>query len=145
MNKKIDESLNMEPIDDLEEVETEDGVTVYEETQPKPPAIRDTKKDELDKDLEFVRKNMYDLIEKGSLALNDLEDIANQTQQARAYEVFSGLMKSLMDANKDLVELSQKKNEEKEEEKQQVNNNHLYVGSTADLLRIMKKQEDTNE
>lgn len=92
-------------------------------------------------DYEYARKNLYDVIEKGHNALEDIIDIAKQSESARAFEVATNLIKTMVDANKDLLELAKKK---KELEKvndivdNKVTNNNLFVGSSADLLKMLK-------
>lgn len=105
----------------------------------RPEEIED---EEVDRDLVYVRKNMYDLIEKGHRAVENLEAIADQSQHPRAFEVLSTLIKTISDANKDLLDVHEKKKKliEKEVHKNTVNNN-LFVGSTSDLLKLMNKDE----
>ena len=95
---------------------------------------------EADRDYKYARDNFYSIIETGTRALEDLLDVASQSQHPRAYEVLATTMKTLIDANKDLVELSRKKKEtdpEKESNSKAVTNN-LFVGSTAELQQILK-------
>lgn len=98
---------------------------------------------EADRDYKYARDNFYHVIEKGTQALEDLLDVASQSQHPRAYEVLATTMKTLIDANKDLVELSRKKNEEQapKSEGAKVTNN-LFVGSTAELQQIMRTFND---
>ncbi len=89
-------------------------------------------------DYEFAKKNMKEIIEVGKQALNDLADLATQTQHPRAYEVLSNHIKILLDAQKGLVDL---KNPNQEINNTQINqtkiNNSIVVGSTADLQHII--------
>ena len=94
------------------------------------------------KDYEYTRGNLYSLIEKGQEAVNGILELAQETEQARAYEVAGQLIKSVADATDKLMEL-QKRLKEVEEEKQTKGpstvNNALFVGSTADLAKLLKK------
>jgi transcriptional accessory protein Tex/SPT6 len=75
-------------------------------------------------------------------------EVARQSQHPRAYEVVSTIMKTLMDANKDLIEVSQKKNvkEDKSESPDSgVVNNNLFVGSTAELQKMLKDMRDGSD
>ena len=94
-------------------------------------------------DYDYARKNLYDVIEKGSDALEYIMDIAKQSESPRAFEVVTNLIKTMVDANKDLLEL-QKKNKElmksNEPEQKNVTNNNLIL-TTADLLKMMKNNE----
>ena len=66
-------------------------------------------------------------------------DVAKASEHPRAYEVVSTIMKTLVDANKDLVSMSEKKaKDQPKEENAQVTNNNLFVGSTADLQKLIK-------
>ena len=96
-------------------------------------------------DVEYVRGNMYDLIEKGTRSMDELLAIADQSQHPRSYEVLSGLIKNLSELNKDLIDLHDKKkkliNVEQQTAPSTVNNN-LFVGSTSDLLKMINKEND---
>ena len=62
----------------------------------------------VDNDFKYARENLYNIIERGSDALNTLVDVANQSQHPRAFEVVGQLVKTLSDTNKDLLELQKK-------------------------------------
>lgn len=92
-------------------------------------------------DYDYARDNLYNIIEKGNIALEDIIDIAKQSESARAFEVVTNLIKTMVDANKDLLELAKKKKElDKTEQPDQTNvtNNNLFVGSSAELLKMIK-------
>lgn len=90
-------------------------------------------------DYRYARDNFYNVIEKGTQALEDMLDVAKASEHPRAYEVVSTIMKTLVDANKDLVSMSEKKaKDQPKEENAQVTNNNLFVGSTADLQKMLK-------
>ncbi len=94
-------------------------------------------------DYEFARENLHDIIGKGSKALDELCDVANASQHPRAYEVVSTLIKTLSDANSNLLDIQKKKKDiEKEDDKgpNKVTNN-LFVGSTADLQKIVNPRK----
>ena len=95
-------------------------------------------------DYEYARQNLYDVIEKGSDALEHIMDIAKQSESPRAFEVVTNLIKTMVDANKDLLEL-QKKNKELMKadapEQKNVTNNNLFL-TTADLLKMMKSNNE---
>jgi len=96
---------------------------------------------DVEKDYEYTRGNLYSLIEKGQEAINGILELAQETEQARAYEVAGQLIKNVADATDKLMEL-QKKLKEVEEEKQikgpSTVNNALFVGSTAELAKMLK-------
>lgn len=95
-------------------------------------------------DYEYARQNLYDVIEKGSHALEDIMDIAKQSESPRAFEVVTNLIKTMVEANKDLLELAKKKKDLDKEELPTTNvttNNNLNITS-ADLLKLIKNQKD---
>lgn len=98
-----------------------------------------------DEDFRYARGNMLNILEKGNEALDNLMDVAGQSQHPRAYEVVATLIKTLADTNKDLLDLQKKnkdlkKDEEGDKSPRTVNNN-LFVGSTTELQRLLKKHE----
>ena len=100
--------------------------------------------DETYRDIEQARSNIKNIIEKGDESLKEMIELAKQSESPRAFEVASTLMKTLLDANKDFVDMSMKKKYQreelsgsKEEAKTNVTNNNLII-STADLLKMMK-------
>jgi len=119
----ISKSLGLEPL--------QDDIIVHVEA---PPST-------VKNDYNYARDNLYNIIEKGNSALEDIMDIAKQSESARAFEVVTNLIKTMVDANKDLLELAKKKKElDKTEEPDQTNvtNNNLFVGSSAELLKMIK-------
>ena len=98
--------------------------------------------DDVDKDYEYTRANLYSLIEKGQESLNGIMELAGESASPRAYEVAGQIIKSVADTTDKLMEL-QKKLKEIDEDKgktSQVTNNALFVGSTSDLSKILKEQ-----
>lgn len=146
-NDKIAENLGMRPLSEVREEVTEDlPVEVVEENLPAEIVEFD---DENLNDLEKVRSNIQDVMNTGQEAVREMLEIAKQSEQPRAFEVVSTLMKTLLDANKDFAEVSTKKkfakeelNGPKEAAQTNVTNNNLIV-STADLLKMLK--ENSNE
>ena len=97
-------------------------------------------KDDITKDYEYTRGNLYSIIEKGQEAINGILELAQDSEMPRAYEVAGQLIKSVSDATDKLMDL-QKKLKDVEEEKQKVPstvNNSLFVGSTAELAKMLK-------
>ena len=96
------------------------------------------------KDYEYTRGNLYSIIEKGQEAINGILELAQETEQPRAYEVAGQLIKSVSDATDKLMEL-QKKLKDVEEDNVQKGptnvTNALFVGSTAELQKMIKKAD----
>lgn len=134
---EIGKSLGLEPI------ETVEAEIVENDNQS---AAND---EDSENDYKYARQNFYSVIESGTKALEDMLDVAKASEHPRAYEVVSTLMKTLVDANKDLVNLSEKRKEELTQDKpSNVTNNNLFVGSTSDLQQVLKDlrdKEDDNE
>ena len=132
--------------DKLNETFDVDGevVPVEVESTPITPAKKKTGQspEDIKKDYDYTRGNLYSLIEKGQEAINGILELAQETEQARAYEVAGQLIKNVADATDKLMEL-QKKLKEVEEDTQvkgpSTVNNALFVGSTADLAKLLKK------
>lgn len=95
-------------------------------------------------DFEFARQNLRNILEKGTIALDKMLEVADMSQHPRSYEVVSTLINSLSASNKDLLELSEKKKRiekaENAKDNQTVNNN-LFIGSTNDLLKMLKQDK----
>jgi len=106
----------------------------------KPPVDRD--KTDIRNDYEYTRGNLYSIIEKGQEAINGILELAQESEMPRAYEVAGQLVKSVSDATDKLMDL-QKKLKDVEEETVQKGpstvNNSLFVGSTADLAKMLKE------
>ena len=103
--------------------------------------------DDIKKDYNYTRGNLYSLIEKGQEAINGILELAQESEMPRAYEVAGQLIKNVADATDKLMDL-QKKLKDIEEEKQKgptTVNNALFVGSTAELAKLLKQQtQDEN-
>ena len=95
---------------------------------------------DVDKDYEYTRGNLYSLIDKGQEAVNGALDLAMSSDHPRAYEVAGQLIKNVGDVADKLMALQKDKKAIKEERaKMVVTNNALFVGSTADLQKMLKQ------
>jgi hypothetical protein len=99
--------------------------------------------EELDTDIKYVRDMMYDTIKNTSDAVEEMLGIAKQSQHPRAFEVVATLLNTQREASKDLLDLHKKKKELKHEDKDgpETINNNLFVGSTADLLKMIRNKD----
>lgn len=130
MSKKVDtigEFLDLEPISK--------DISIAKDV------VRDSK---LNDDFDYARGNLYQVIEQGSHALSELLEVANASQHPRAFEVVATLVRTLSDANMALMDLNKKK-EDIQSDKDNAKgpstvNNNLFVGSTGDLQKLIKKQ-----
>ena len=97
--------------------------------------------DDVSKDYDYTRGNLYSLIEKGQEAINGIMEVAGETASPRAYEVAGQLIKSVADTTDKLADLHKKvKDIEADNPKSQntVTNNALFVGSTSELSKMLK-------
>lgn len=103
--------------------------------------IRSTSED-IRKDYEYTRGNLYSIIEKGQEAINGILELAQESEMPRAYEVAGQLIKNVSDATDKLMDLQKKLkdvNEDKESRGPTTVNNALFVGSTAELQKMLKQ------
>ena len=101
------------------------------------------------KDYNYVRGNMYSIVEKGQEALNSALELAQETDSPRAYEVVGQLIKNISDSAEKIIELQKKLKdiEDDSSSKKGPTNvtNALFVGSTAELSKLLKNQLNTEE
>ena len=98
--------------------------------------------DDIKHDYDYTRANLYSLIEKGQESLNGIMELAGESASPRAYEVAGQIIKSVADTTDKLMELQKKVKEVDEEMNKQPNtvtNNSLFVGSTSELSKLLKK------
>ena len=131
MSKQLDKTFGITP----EVVEEKTEVVKPE----KPDRLT---KDDITRDYEYTRGNLYSIIEKGQEAIDGILEIAQESEMPRAYEVAGQLIKSVSDATDKLIDLQKKLKDVNEEEKKGPTNvtNALFVGSTADLAKLIKQQ-----
>ena len=129
--KQLDKAFNITP-----EVVPEEPKPVVRE---KPDRLT---KDDVSKDYDYTRGNLYSIIEKGQEAIDGILELAQETEQPRAYEVAGQLIKSVSDATDKLMDLQKKLKDVYEEDKKSATNvtNALFVGSTAELAKMIKQE-----
>lgn len=103
------------------------------------PQIKD--KNEIDSDYEYTRTQLYSLIEKGQDAIDGILDIAQASEHPRTYEVAGQLIKNVADITDKLLDLQKKMKDLNQETKSGPTtvNNALFVGSTAELQKLLKQ------
>jgi hypothetical protein len=131
---KIDETLSaefgVEPIGKTEII-TKNGDVVKQSSE------------KIEDDYEVSRNNLRVILQQGQEALNKALEVAQQSEHPRAFEVVGNLMKQLADINQQLLDLHQQKQKldepsKAEKAKQVTNNNAIFVGSTAELNKLIK-------
>ena len=136
--ENLDETFNTEP------VKTE---VVKDDTDKKIDKIKSGAED-IRRDYEYTRGNLYSIIEKGQEAIDGILELAQESEMPRAYEVAGQLIKNVSDATDKLLDLQKKlKDVTKEEESKGPTtvNNALFVGSTAELQRLIKNNKNKEE
>ena len=131
MSDRLDKTFNITP-----EVVPEEKTEVIKKEKPDRLA-----KDDITRDYEYTRGNLYSIIEKGQEAINGILELAQESEMPRAYEVAGQLIKSVSDATDKLIDLQKKLkdvNEEQVVKGPSTVNNSLFVGSTADLAKLIK-------
>jgi len=132
---KLNQTFDVDPIEVKEEKTTE-----IEKVEDQIEKFKNYTED-IRKDYEYTRGNLYSIIEKGQEAINGILELAQESEMPRAYEVAGQLIKNVSDATDKLMDLQKKlKNINKEEDKKGPTtvNNALFVGSTADLQKMLK-------
>ena len=138
MTKQLDKAFNIAPTEVVvEETQIEEAPVGIQ----KPDRL---KKDDIEKDYEYTRGNLYSIIEKGQEAINGILELAQESEMPRAYEVAGQLIKSVSDATDKLMDLQKKLKDVEEETKVKgpnTVNNALFVGSTAELAKMIKESD----
>ena len=136
MKNNLDNAFNITPT----EVEVDESDVVVGVDREKPDRLA---KDDITKDYEYTRGNLYSIIEKGQEAINGILELAQDSEMPRAYEVAGQIIKSVADTTDKLLDLQKKVKEVDEEvvkNTTNVTNNAVFVGSTSDLSKMLKQQ-----
>ena len=97
----------------------------------------------IETDYRYAHENLYNLVERGQDAIDGILDLSRETESPRAYEVAGQLIKTVSDTAEKLIDIQKKlKDLEKENESVKTQHNHLYVGSTSELQKFLKKNKD---
>ena len=146
MTDRLDKTFNITP--DEVSVTPENGCATKKDqlTDVTPGGLKKPDrltKDDITRDYEYTRGNLYSIIEKGQEAIDGILEIAQESEMPRAYEVAGQLIKSVSDATDKLIDLQKKLKDVNEEQtsKGPTNvTNALFVGSTADLAKLIKNE-----
>lgn len=149
MNELDDIDLEIQSIidtDDITEV-TQHTLTPTKKTsivsiQDTPEVVDDTT---FDRDFDYIRKNIKSIIENGTIALEQMLSVAQESEHPRAYEVVATLLKTLAETNKDLLAAHKSRDErttitQPSTTNVQNNNNTVFVGSTAEFSKMFRQQ-----
>ena len=130
--KSVEEKLANALDINLYDIEEKTDIVEIKET-----AVEDDK----NSDYELVRTNLKDIIKTGQGAVEGILNVASEGESPRAYEVVSQLLKTVVDANKDLIDLHKQMRDLEDDETKNaksITNNAIYVGSTKDLQKLVK-------
>ena len=133
---------NYDPIDEALNVKSEIIPTPEDVVSKKKNQIKKVEGQDVGKDYDYTRGNLYSLIEKGQEAINGIMEVAGETASPRAYEVAGQLIKSVADTTDKLMDLQKKVKEVEEDTNKTTNNvtnNALFVGSTSELSKMLKQ------
>ena len=134
MKNNLDDAFNITPTEvEVDPVEVKEPVGMQ-----KPDRLT---KGDIEKDYEYTRGNLYSIIEKGQEAINGILELGQDSEMPRAYEVAGQLIKSVSDATDKLMDLQKKVKDGNEDAPQKgpnTVNNALFVGSTAELAKLLK-------
>lgn len=99
--------------------------------------------DKIKSDYEYSRDTYYDLLEKGKNSLDTMIEVARESEHPRAFEVLSNMIKNLSDVNDRLMDLNKKNKDINQDDIKQVENQtNVFLGSTADLQKLLKDESD---
>ena len=145
LNNGTQPQEQMKKFDGIEEALDVD-TSIVPKKDNKVEIVPTSTKEQLKKDYEYTRGNLYSLIEKGQEAVDGILEVAQSSDQPRAYEVAGQLIKHVADVADKLGDLHKKVNEienpKGSSSDKQVTNNTMFVGSTAELAKFLKQKQD---
>lgn len=136
MNDIVDDQLNQ--ILDI-------GTDITRETREVTKVVSKDRSFDTENDYKYARENLYSLVERGQDAIEGILQLSKDTEHPRAYEVAGQLIKTVADTAEKLIDLQKKLQDiEGETTSVKTQHNHLYVGSTSDLQKFLKKSSKEN-
>ena len=135
---------NFDSIEEALNVDTE--VVENDKIEPRKNQLKKSDQNDSEKDYEYSRANLYSLVEKGQEAVNGILELAQESDSARAYEVAATTIKAVADTTDKLIDLQQKMKDLEQDPNKPTNvTNALFVGSTAELSKLIKKQKEDDK
>ena len=109
-----------------------------------PKKVVQSNEDDIENDYKYQRENFYGLVERGQDAIDGILELAKEGEHPRAYEVAGNLIKQVAEVTEKLGDLQEKMRKLKEVPNSAPKNvtNALFVGSTAELQKMLKGKED---
>jgi len=137
--KSMEEIFDVQPLP-----EEPKKVPVENKTWPITPAAPPNLEEDLTVAYNQSKDNLQDIIDQGKEAMEDILKIAKESEHPRAFEVFGGILKNVVEANKELIAMQKQMREM--DKKKEVNNTNIdkaiFVGSTAELSKIIQGKND---
>jgi len=112
------------------------------------PQLKKSETEDVKQDYETTRAQLHNLVMKGQEAVDGILDVARASDHPRAYEVAGQLIKNVGDVADKLIDLQRKMKELDADEKKSspsTVNNTMFIGSTADLQKMLKQQKEINK
>ena len=136
---KIDKELGVVQKSEIPWDADENQITPY---SPRAEMMTITSEDDIDNDYKYQRENFYNLVERGTDAINGILELAKEGEHPRAYEVAGQLIKNVAEVTEKLGDLQEKMRKLKEVPNNAPKSvtNALFVGSTAELQKILKSK-----
>ena len=146
-NKRMQQIFNLpDTIDTSEEIESE-FLPLVQEDRSSDLQLSEVLSHDLKEDYEKVRDNIDLLIQKGVGAVDDMLAIARVSEKARDFEVAGNMIKSMVDASKELLDLQKTMRELSGVKSETTTNikNAVFVGSTTEFLKMRKEAREAKE
>ena len=136
----------MATFDGLDKVFGSEPSELQKHVESVTPTLKKSEQLDIKQDYEMSRAQLHNLVMKGQEAVDGILDVARASDHPRAYEVAGQLIKNVGDVADKLIDLQGKMKELDKEEKKGPStvNNTMFVGSTADLQKMLKKQKEIN-
>ena len=136
----------MNPFDGLDKTFGTEPSELKKHVEKVKPSLKKSETPDVQQDYEISRAQLHNLVMKGQEAVDGILDVARASDHPRAYEVAGQLIKHVADTTDKLIDLQGKMKELDKEDKKGPStiNNTMFVGSTADLQKMLKKQKEIN-
>ena len=137
----------MNPFDGLDKTFGTEPSELKKHVEKVKPSLKKSETPDVQQDYEISRAQLHNLLMKGQEAVDGILDVARASDHPRAYEVAGQLIKSVGDVADKLIDLQGKMKDLDKEEKRGPTNvtNAMFVGSTSDLQKMLKKQKEINK
>ena len=136
------------PFDGLNDAFGTEPTELQKHVEKVKPTLKKTETEDVKQDYELSRAALHSLVMKGQEAVDGILEVAQASDHPRAYEVAATTIKNVADTADKLIDLQKKMKELDAEDKKNAPstvNNTMFVGSTADLQKMLKQQKEINK